>query len=177
VVTEHGDAGPASAGLKIREMAAEDWPRVEAIYEEGIGTGLATFETESPGWQAWDLEHMERCRLVAEEAGSVVGWAALSSISDRCVYGGVAEVSVYVTADRRGEGIGTLLLGALIDASEGAGIWTLQAGIFPENEGSVLIHERLGFRRVGLRERLGKLGGVWRDVLLLERRSHRVGMD
>jgi phosphinothricin acetyltransferase len=161
----------------IRAMVAEDWPRVEAIFEEGIGTGLATFETESPGWPAWDREHLASCRIVAEEAGSVVGWAALSSVSDRCVYGGVAEVSVYVAVDRQGQGIGTLLLRALIEASEGAGIWTLQAGIFPENEGSVLIHERLGFRRVGLRERLGKLRGVWRDVLLLERRSHRVGMD
>ena len=170
-------ARSGDGAIRIREMTPEDWPEVEAIYLEGIRTGLATFETESPGWVVWDEEHLSSCRLLADQGGTVIGWAALSPVSDRCVYGGVAEVSVYVDAGLRGLGVGTLLLGSLIEASEEAGIWTLQAGIFPENVGSVLIHERLGFRRVGLRERLGKLEGEWMDVLLLERRSGRVGTD
>jgi L-amino acid N-acyltransferase YncA len=161
----------------VRAMTPEDWPRVEKIYLQGIATGLATFETESPGWKAWDAEHLPTCRLVAEEDGEVVGWAALAPVSDRCVYGGVAEVSVYVDEGWRGRGLGSRLLHGLISASEEGGIWTLQAGIFPENMGSIRIHEKLGFRRLGVREKLGKLAGEWRDVLLLERRSQRVGID
>lgn len=157
-------------------MAAGDQERVLEIYAEGIATGDATFETEVPGWEAWDRSHLAACRLVAEEDGRVVGWAALSPVSDRCVYGGVAEVSVYVGAGARGRGVGTGLLEALVESSEGEGIWTLQAGIFPENEGSVDLHRRCGFRVVGRREKLGKLGGRWRDVLLMERRSDAVGV-
>lgn len=160
--------------MQIRAMTPEDWPCVRAIFEAGIATGDATFETEPPTWDGWDAGHLDMCRLVADRDG-VVGWAALSGVSDRCVYGGVAEVSVYVDAGNRGAGVGTALLEALIRESEAAGFWTLQAGIFPENVASVRIHERLGFRVVGRRERLGRMGDQWRDVLLLERRSPLVG--
>ena len=158
-------------------MTPDDWPRVKAIYEEGIATGDATFETRAPSWEGWDEKFIQDCRLVAEVNGEVAGWAGLSHVSDRCVYGGVAEVAVYVASEARGQGMGTLLLKALVEASEEVGLWTLQAGIFTENVGSVRIHERCGFRLVGIRERLGKMGGRWRDVLLLERRSTRVGAD
>ena len=167
----------ASVEIDIRALLPEDWNRVRAIYEEGIATGDATFETEAPGWDAWDAGHLEDCRIVGMRDGAVVGWAALAPVSGRCVYGGVAEVSVYVSEDARGGGVGTALLAALVAASERAGLWMLQAGIFPENEASIRMHERVGFRRVGTRERLGRLAGRWRDVLLLERRSPRVGLD
>lgn len=147
---------------------------VSAIFEEGIATGDATFETEPPSWDAWDSAHTD-IRLVAENGDGVAGWAALSCCSDRCYYRGVAEVSVYVAAAARGRGVGRALLDAVISRSEAAGIWTLQAGIFPENKPSLRLHLGCGFRLVGVRERLGELGGVWRDVLLLERRSEAVG--
>lgn len=159
----------------VRDLLVADWPRVRGIYEEGIGTGHATFETEAPSWEEWDAQHLRSCRLVAEVGGQVVGWAALCPVSDRCVYGGVAEVSVYVADDVKGRGIGTRLLQELVTASEARGFWTLQAGIFPENIGSVRIHEKCGFRVIGSRERLGKMKGIWRDVLLMERRSPTVG--
>lgn len=159
----------------IEPMRAEDWPAVRRIYQQGIDTGHATFEDTVPAWASWDADHLLACRLVARESGRLVGWAALSPVSRRCVYAGVAEVSVYVDAGARGRGIGTALLGALVEASEGEGIWTLQAGILPENAASVALHERCGFRIVGRRERLGEMHGVWRDVLLLERRSSVVG--
>lgn len=155
----------------IGVMEAAVWPAVRAIYAEGIATGNATFETEVPAWAAWDAAHLPHCRLVAREGERVLGWAALSPVSGRCVYAGVAEVSVYAAADSRGRGVGKALLRALITASEQAGIWTLQAGIFPENEASLALHRACGFRRVGVRERIGELAGVWRDVVLLERRS------
>jgi phosphinothricin acetyltransferase len=151
-----------------------DWPRVAAIFEEGIATGDATFETEAPSWDAWDAAHTD-IRLVAESRDGVVGWAALSGYSDRCCYRGVSEVSVYVADAARGRGVGRALLDAVISRSEAVGIWTLQAGIFPENKPSLRLHLGCGFRLVGVRERLGELGGVWRDVLLLERRSEAVG--
>jgi len=156
-------------------MREDDAARVLAVYASGIATGTATFETEVPDWEGWDRGHLEACRLVAEEEGRVVGWAALSPVSDRCVYGGVAEASVYVAEEARGRGVGTRLLRALSEASEEAGLWTLQAGVFPENEASLRILGRAGFRQVGLRERLGRRDGEWRDVLLLERRSDAVG--
>lgn len=156
--------------MKIRPLLPSDWPRVQEVYAQGIATGHATFETSLPEWEAWDRSHVRTCRLVAEEeGGAMAGWAALSPVSDRCAYGGVGEVSVYVAEEARGKGVGTLLLDALVGASEAAGFWTLQAGIFPENQGSVRLHERCGFRVVGTRERLGRLHGVWRDVLLMER--------
>ena len=162
--------------MTIRPMRPEDWPMVRSIYEEGIATGDATFESSAPSWEKWDAGHLAIGRLVAEVDGTVAGWAALSGVSDRCVYAGVAEVSVYVAESARGRGIGRQLLQALIEAAEGGGIWTLQAGIFPENTSSVALHLGSGFRELGRRERLGQLGGGWRDVLLRERRSRSIGV-
>ena len=156
-------------------MQPEDWPAVEAIYREGIATGNATFETETPGWEKWNANHNAHCRLVARNGNDIVAWAALSRVSTRHVYAGVAEVSIYVAATARGKGIGKSLLQALIEQSEQNAIWTLQAGIFPENTGSVALHKSCGFREVGMRERVGKLDATWRNVVLLERRSSRTG--
>jgi L-amino acid N-acyltransferase YncA len=157
-------------------MNPTDWIVVRAIYEEGIATGHATFQTAAPTWEEWDAGHLRGCRLVATRADHVIGWAALSPVSSRCVYAGVAEVSVYVAADARGAGTGRHLLAALVAESEQHGVWTLQAGIFPENVASITAHERCGFRLVGRRERIGQMSGRWRDVLLLERRSPSVGI-
>jgi len=155
----------------IQPLLPQHWDDVARIYAEGIATRLATFETEVPTWEAWDRSHLEQHRLVATRDDVVVGWGALAPVSDRCVYGGVAENSVYVSEGARGQGIGHALLDTLVASAEKAGIWTVQTGVFPENAASVRLHESVGFRVVGRRERLGKLDGVWRDVLLLERRS------
>ncbi len=160
---------------KITPMLPADWPAVREIYGEGIATGNATFETELPDWQKWDAGHRQDCRLIAREAGQALGWAALSPVSARRVYAGVAEVSVYVAAAARRSGAGKALLRALIEESERHQVWTLQAGIFPENSASIALHQRCGFREVGIRRRIGKLGDTWRDVLLLEHRSQVVG--
>lgn len=161
----------------IRELLAADWPVVRSIYVEGMATGNATFETTPPEWTVWDTNHRPDCRFVAEDdAGMVCGWAALTPVSGRCVYAGVAEVSVYVAEASRGKSIGWRLLENLVQASEEAGLWTLQAGIFPENATSVRLHERTGFRLVGRRERIGQMQGAWRDTLVLERRSNIVGI-
>jgi phosphinothricin acetyltransferase len=157
--------------MEVRDLRCEDWPEVARIYGEGIRTGDATFETEVPPWEAWNAAHLERHRLVAERDGAVLGWAALSPVSERCCYAGVAEVSVYVAPEAQGRRVGRALLERLVADSEAGGIWTLQAGIFPENLASVALHQRSGFRFVGRRERLGQLRGEWRDVLLLERRA------
>jgi phosphinothricin acetyltransferase len=157
--------------VTIAALTAADWDDVARIYAEGIATGNATFETEVPDWPAWDAAHLPSHRLVGRTGTGVAGWAALSPVSSRCVYAGVAEVSVYVAAAARGQGVGTELLQALVGSSEQGGIWTLQAGLFPENEASLRLHTRAGFRVVGTHERLSKLHGVWRDVVLLERRS------
>lgn len=162
--------------MTLQPLTAAHWPQVRAIYEQGLATGNATFQTEAPGWEDWDQGHLAHSRLVAEdEAGRVLGWAALSPVSSRCVYGGVGEVSVYVATEAHGQGVGQQLLTALVAESEAQGMWTLQAGIFPENTASVKLHEAQGFRQVGRRERIGQLRGVWRDTLLLERRSAVVG--
>jgi L-amino acid N-acyltransferase YncA len=155
----------------VAGMRPDDWPAVRAIYAEGIATGNATFETEAPSWEEWDAEHLREHRLVARRGGEIVGWAAVVPVSGRCVYAGVAEHSVYVSAAARGQGVGRRLLEALVVSTEQAGIWTLQSGIFPENSVSLRLHEACGFRIVGIRERLGQHQGRWRDVVLMERRS------
>jgi phosphinothricin acetyltransferase len=152
-------------------MLPEHWPEVERIYLEGIATGNAMFETESPGWESWDAKHHKHSRLVALEGENLLGWAALSPVSTRRVYAGVAELSVYVAQSGRGRGVGRALLAALVEQAEENGIWTLQVGIFPENRASITLHKSYGFREVGVRERIGQLRGVWRDVVLLERRG------
>jgi L-amino acid N-acyltransferase YncA len=159
----------------IEEMLAQHWDGVRAVYLEGIATGQATFEREAPAWESWDKSHLPFARLVAHCEEASAGWAALSPVSSRKVYAGVAEVSVYVGSEFRGRGLGRTLLEALIRASELNGIWTLQAGIFPENSASVALHLACGFREVGRRERIGRLEGRWRDTVLLERRSRVVG--
>lgn len=161
--------------ITIELLQEKHWLNVREIYLEGIRTGHATFETTAPEWPQWDNAHLAHSRFVAVEDAQVIGWAALTPVSGRCVYAGVAEVSVYVSEAARGKKVGTLLLEHLIRSSEERGIWTLQAGIFPENAASVHLHEKSGFRVIGRRERIGKLGGVWRDTILLERRSKTVG--
>jgi len=165
--------GPVNSKLQFQivNMRPEDWPVVEAIYLQGIATGNATFETKSLGWENWNAKHHAHSRLVARGGETVLGWAALSPVSTRRVYAGVAEVSIYIADEARGKGVGRVLLKALIEHSEQNGIWTLQAGIFPENTGSITLHKSCGFREVGRREKIGQLKGVWRDVVLLERRS------
>jgi phosphinothricin acetyltransferase len=166
---------PKNIPMDIRPLLPVDWPAVRMIYKEGIATGNATFEDDAPAWEEWDSAHLRDGRLVAQREGAVVAWAALSPVSGRCVYSGVAEVSVYVSSGARGMGIGKNLLEALVKESELKGYWTLQAGIFPENEASLALHKACGFRIVGRRERLGKMDGRWRDVMLLERRSAILG--
>jgi L-amino acid N-acyltransferase YncA len=158
----------------IEEMRPDDWPAARRIYAEGIATGQATFEERPPSWEQWDGEHLAECRLVARRDGRVVAWAALAPVSRRHVYRGLAEVSMYVAAAERASGVGRALGQALVDASERAGIWTLEGWIFPENEASLALCESFGCRVVGLRERLGQMGDRWRDVLLVERRSNAV---
>jgi L-amino acid N-acyltransferase YncA len=162
--------------MQIETMQSTHWDAVQKIYEEGIATGNATFQTAIPTWEEWDTAHVKNSRLVAIENNQVLGWAALTPVSGRCVYAGVGEVSVYVAQAARGKGVGKILLQSLIEESEKHNFWTLQAGIFPENEGSVKIHTQNGFRIIGSRERIGEMNGVWRDTLLLERRSNKVGL-
>jgi L-amino acid N-acyltransferase YncA len=161
----------------IDTLHASHWEAVRSIYLEGIATGNATFETDGPDWETWNRNHLSFARLIARSGDGVVGWAALSPVSSRRVYAGVAEVSVYVAASARGMGVGRALLVALIAEAERNGIWTLQAGVFPENTASIALHKSCGFREVGRRERLGMLRAVWRDVILLERRSRTIGIE
>jgi L-amino acid N-acyltransferase YncA len=167
--------------LVIEPMLVRDWEQVRAIYLEGIATGAATFETEAPAWEKWDTGHLAVPRLVARnkagQDGRVLGWAALSKVSGRCVYAGVADESIYVAAAARGLGVGRTLLARLCEEADRAGLWTLQAGIFPENLASLRVHEACGFRVVGRREKIGKMGTKWRDVMFLERRSRVAGAD
>jgi phosphinothricin acetyltransferase len=158
--------------MRIVPMLADHWGGVARIYAEGIATGNATFETEVPAWETWDESHGGDLRIVAlDEADDVIGWAAAAPVSGRCVYAGVVESSVYVAASARGQGVGRELMEQLIGRAEAAGIWTIQTGIFPENTASLALHERVGFRVVGTRERIGRHRGLWRDVVFLERRS------
>lgn len=160
----------------FKKMQAYHWPEICQIYKEGIATKMATFETDPGSWEEWDAGHMKSPRLVAFSDHHILGWAALSAVSNRCVYEGVAEVSIYIRSSEQGKGIGTQLLQELIRQSESEGIWTLQSGIFSENQSSIKLHEKCGFRIVGIREKLGKMDGIWRDVTLLERRSKSVGV-
>lgn len=158
--------------LRIREMRDTDWEAVASIYGEGIETNIATFQREVPNYETWDKSHIKSCRIVAEDNGQVVGWVALTAISNRCVYAGVAEVSIYIKSDCRGKGIGEKLLQDVITASEKEGFWTLQSGIFEINTASIALHKKMGFRMVGYREKIAKdQGGVWQNTVLMERRS------
>ena len=163
--------------ITLNLMKPSHWKAVKEIYEEGIATGNATFQLSAPNWEEWNNSHLQHSRIVAKEDNNVLGWAALTPVSGRCVYAGVAEVSVYVSDKARGKGVGKQLLQKLIEESEANNIWTLQAGIFPENIPSIKIHEACGFRIFGTRERIGKMNGVWRDNLQLERRSKTVGIN
>jgi L-amino acid N-acyltransferase YncA len=161
--------------MEVRDLRRDDWPEVARIFEEGIATGNATFETEVPAWEAWDAAHLREHRFVAERDGCcMAGWVALAPVSSRSCYAGVAEISAYVGEEGRGQGVGAELLAAAIESSERAGLWTLQTGVFPENAPSLGLLRRFGFRELGTQERIGRLQGVWRDVVLLERRSEVV---
>ena len=160
--------------LSIRSMTPEDWPAVARIYQEGMDTNLATFQTECPSWEEWNAAHLQQCRLVAVVDDVVAGWAALSPYSSRSVYSGVAHLSIYIGQEARGVGVGKALLTAMIAASEEAGFWTLQSGIMENNTASIALHSSCGFRLVGYREKIGQdRNGVWRNTLLIERRSAR----
>lgn len=166
----------ADAAVVIVPMTADDGPDVLAIYGQGIATGIATFETVVPEWRAWNASHHRECRFVARIDGRVIGWTAIARYSSRDVYAGVAWESVYVDASARGRGVGSALLRTLIPASEAAGMWTLMAGVQGENAASLALHERAGFRRIGVQEGIGRdANGVWRDVVLFERRSEILG--
>jgi L-amino acid N-acyltransferase YncA len=162
--------------MEIKPIKENNYSAIAEIYLQGIATGHATFQTEAPEWEAWDKGHLSFCRLAAFEANEMLGWAALSPVSSRCVYGGVVEVSIYIATNARGKGIGKLLFEKLIKESEENGLWTLQSGIFPENIGSIKLHEDMGFRKIGFREKIGNMNGVWRDNVIMERRSKIVGV-
>jgi L-amino acid N-acyltransferase YncA len=163
-----------AVAARIAPIAPADWADIRRIYEQGIATRMATFETSPPDWAEWDARHLPDHRLAARLDGAVLGWAALSGVSDRCFYAGVAENSVYVDETARGRGVGRLLLETLCARAEDAGIWTIQTRIFPENVASLGLHAACGFRVVGVRERIARMDGAWRDVLFLERRSSRI---
>ncbi len=162
--------------MEIKQFQEKDYSAIAEIYLQGIATGHATFQTEAPSWNDWDKSHLPFCRLAVFEEWEMLGWAALSPVSSRFVYGGVAEVSVYVASSARGKGIGKTLLAQLVKESEENELWTLQSGIFPENESSIKLHEQVGFRKIGYRERIGKMNDVWRDNIIMERRSKIVGV-
>ena len=163
--------------MKIEPLTETHYPAVREIYLQGIATGHATFQTDAPSWTEWDRSHVSHSRIIARDGGAIAGWAALTPVSGRCVYAGVAEVSVYIADAYRGKGVGDLLLKELIRSSEANNTWMLQSGIFPENEASLKLHYKNGFRMVGTREKIGKMNNVWRDTVLLERRSKIAGAD
>lgn len=162
--------------MEIVNIEQAHYAAIAAIYLQGIATGNATFQTSAPGWEEWDQSHLPHSRIALLVNNSIAGWAALTAVSSRCVYAGVAEVSIYVAGEHRGKGYGKLLLNKLIQQSEANGIWTLQAGIFPENTGSLQLHESCGFRKIGYREKIGNMNGTWRDNIMLERRSKTTGV-
>ncbi|MCW3170615.1 GNAT family N-acetyltransferase [Chryseobacterium sp. 09-1422] len=163
--------------MEIIPIHKDHFPEIAEIYMQGLETGNATFETTLPTWEEWDKAKLKHSRLVAIIDNTVVGWAALSAVSDRCVYGGVAEVSIYISNDYQGKGIGKALMQKLIEESESNGIWTLQSGMFPENETTVALHKSAGFRMIGHREKVGKLGNTWRNTIMMERRSKTIGIN
>ncbi len=162
--------------MEIRNIDKDNFSQVAEIYRQGVETGFATFQNDIPDWESWDKSHLPNCRIAAFEGNTMAGWAALTPVSGRCVYAGVAEVSVYVAAEFRGKGVGEFLLQNLIIKSEQAGFWTLQSGIFPENIGSIKLHEKCGFRKIGYREKVGQKNAVWKDNIMMERRSKIVGI-
>ena len=162
--------------MNIITIQPAHYPEIAEIYLQGIATGNATFQTTAPSWEEWDISHLPHSRIAAVVNDQIAGWAALSPVSSRCVYAGVAEVSVYVGKAYCGKGIGQKLLEALIEESEGHNLWTLQSGIFPENVASIRLHEKCGFRQIGYREKIGQMNGVWRDNIIMERRSKTVGV-
>ncbi|ADQ16651.1 GCN5-related N-acetyltransferase [Leadbetterella byssophila DSM 17132] len=163
--------------MRISHINRDNFPEIVEIYLQGISTQIATFQNEAPSWEEWDKSHLSSCRLVALLEGKICGWAALSPVSSRCVYSGVAEVSIYIGQEHRGKGIGKALLHELIHQSEKEGIWTLQSSIFSENLPSIKLHESCGFRMVGYREKIGLKNGVWKDNVLMERRSNKIGIE
>lgn len=167
----------ANQRMEIIELLPLHWEEVRIIYLQGIATKQATFQTDAPTWEGWDKGHLAGLRYVAIIDGNVAGWAALTPVSGRCVYAGVTEVSVYIHEAFRGKGVGKALLQKLVTESEASNIWTLQSGIFPENTASITLHEKLGFRKIGYREKIGKMDGVWRDTVLMERRSKIIGQE
>lgn len=163
--------------MEIKPITKDNFSEVIEIYKQGLATNIATFQNDSPQWEEWDKGHLDFCRISIYDNDKMVGWASLTPVSSRCVYAGVAEVSIYIAQDERGKGVGKTLLAELIQQSEENGIWTLQSGIFAENESSIKLHEKCGFRLVGYREKIGKKNGVWKDNVLMERRSKNIGID
>ena len=163
--------------MEIKPITKDNFSEVIEIYNQGLATNIATFQNDSPQWEEWDKGHLDFCRISIYDSNKMLGWASLTPVSSRCVYAGVAEVSIYIAQDERGKGIGKTLLAGLIQRSEENGIWTLQSGIFAENESSIRLHEKCGFRLVGYREKIGKKNGVWKDNVLMERRSKNIGID
>lgn len=162
--------------MEIVKIDPANYPQVADIYLQGIATGIATFQMEATDWETWNKNHLPNCRIAAFEGDQMAGWAAISPVSSRCVYAGVAEVSIYIAENFRGKGIGKYLLSKLIDTSEAAGLWTLQSGIFAENKASIKLHEQCGFRIIGYREKIGNRDGVWKDNIIMARRSKIVGI-
>ena len=162
--------------MEIKKIESGHYKEVAAIYLQGIATGIATFQTEATDWENWDKSHLSNCRLAAFAEHQMAGWTALSPVSSRCIYAGVAEVSIYIEENFRAKGVGKYLLLKLIEESESAGLWTLQSGIFPNNSASIKLHEQCGFRTIGYREKIGKIDGVWKDNIIMERRSKIVGI-
>ena len=166
-----------SVAMEIKSITKYNFPELVEIYKQGLATNIAAFQNELPTWEEWDKGHLNFCRISIYLNSEMLGWTALSPVSSRCVYAGVAEVSVYVATNARGKGIGEMLLNELIKQSESNEIWTLQSGIFAENQNSIKLHEKCGFRIVGYREKIGKKDGVWKDNVLMERRSKNIGIN